>query len=266
MLSGISTKYCGGRCPFGGLGQTIGYSAKGCAIDYLVQDLKVPFAFTWEIYTDNNHMGKFTGQAQDDAAAGTKGSTEKGFWDHLAKPSANQVKDSSEQSAPSPSTDPDEACMRRFNPMTEGALRDVLDVWTQAYLDIANQVAAVPASAAQGTASETSSSQTVGTVQEHGLNVKAFSKDATTSDAAQSDGSDILNKPASAAEYVELMREQQQKNERSSHKAEEDAEEAASQRQAEDDANDKLSAAVPSWDALKPGGSSGKWDFLKHLK
>eukprot|EP00746_Dinoflagellata_sp_MGD_P001030 gnl/MRDRNA2_/MRDRNA2_101902_c0_seq1.p1 gnl/MRDRNA2_/MRDRNA2_101902_c0~~gnl/MRDRNA2_/MRDRNA2_101902_c0_seq1.p1 ORF type:complete len:522 (-),score=88.55 gnl/MRDRNA2_/MRDRNA2_101902_c0_seq1:334-1899(-) len=261
ILSGISTRYCGGRCPYGSLAQTIGYNAKGCSIDYLVQDLKVPFAFTWEIYTDTNHMEKYTAAAQDDIAAGRKGSTERGFWDHLnpSKTSnagnAQEVSSVSTAASAGPSSN-DESCMRRFNPMTEGALGDVLDIWTKAYLDVANQVAAIPDSGAHE--SDTSSSETPSTINEHGLSINAHSKDIATPDAPQSDGSG----PASASEYMEHMSEHLREHLRASEQhALKIQEERAPQGDDTDD-SDRLNFTVPSWDALKPGG---KWDFLRQV-
>lgn len=142
MLSSISSQYCGGSCPYGSLEQVIGYQSKGCSIDYIVQQLKVPFAFTWEIYTDSGHVGKFAADAEEDRKAGRKGSNGRDDWANFKVPSLKDMVPPPARSSDF-SSDPDESCLGRFNPLTEGALNNVLDTWTKAYLDIANRVAAV---------------------------------------------------------------------------------------------------------------------------
>lgn len=254
MLSGISSRYCSGQCPYGALAQTIGYRSAGCSIDYFVEELKVPFAFTWEIYTDSTHTKKFADEAQDDKDAGRKGSTGRGFWDHLTPNFKKMEAEASSAPQSGPNPDVDEACMSRFNPMTEGALDSVLDTWSKAYLDVADQVAAIPASGATSTsqhASQTSSSEG----RDDGAQSSAAQSDSAKSSAAPVDGA---FHPASAAEYVELMREQQVAKEHNSRQPlKDDALDV-------DDQDEKLSPQIPSWDALKPGGT---WGFLtNHLQ
>lgn len=51
LLRPISEKFCNGECPYGTLAGVIGYDSPGCDIDYVSENLKTPYAFTWEIYT-----------------------------------------------------------------------------------------------------------------------------------------------------------------------------------------------------------------------
>ncbi|KAI8475262.1 MAG: hypothetical protein J3K34DRAFT_485836 [Monoraphidium minutum] len=52
MLRRINELSCGGRCVVGSGGKSVGYLAHGTATDYMYEVLKVPLAFTWEIYGD----------------------------------------------------------------------------------------------------------------------------------------------------------------------------------------------------------------------
>merc|ERR1719152_607319 len=88
MLSSISQSACGGRCPYGSLARTIGYHSYGCSIDYVTEQLHVPFAFTWEIYTDATHSVKFLSDAKEDQvdrknSNSTGGSPAANFWSHM---------------------------------------------------------------------------------------------------------------------------------------------------------------------------------------
>eukprot|EP00884_Botryococcus_braunii_P001474 jgi/Botrbrau1/11327/Bobra.0038s0087.2 len=54
ILQLLNQKNCGGRCAVGSGGKSVGYLAHGTATDYMYEKLKVPLAFTWEIYGDQN--------------------------------------------------------------------------------------------------------------------------------------------------------------------------------------------------------------------
>ncbi|CAL8466007.1 g5543 [Coccomyxa elongata] len=53
VLEKLNNVTCGGRCALGSGGKSVGYLAHGTATDYMYERLKVPLAFTWEIYGDN---------------------------------------------------------------------------------------------------------------------------------------------------------------------------------------------------------------------
>merc|ERR1719198_2082942 len=44
VLRPISERHCGGDCPVGGLASLLGYTARGCDIDYVSQEMGVQFA------------------------------------------------------------------------------------------------------------------------------------------------------------------------------------------------------------------------------
>ncbi|KAI8474965.1 MAG: Zn-dependent exopeptidase [Monoraphidium minutum] len=52
MLQRINELSCKGECALGSGGKSVGYLAHGTATDYMYDVLKVPLAFTWEIYGD----------------------------------------------------------------------------------------------------------------------------------------------------------------------------------------------------------------------
>lgn len=256
MLSSISNRYCQGSCPYGSLAQTIGYSSKGCSIDYVVEQLKVPFAFTWEIYTDATHEAKFHAEAADDKAAGRKGSNGRDFWGHF---SGHEFAREMQRTAPasSSSSDQDESCMGRFNPLNEAALNEVLDTWTSAYLDVANQVAAISTLGGHGAAQDASEAKRAIKAQDFSDSRKP--RDAAqvaasfrAQDAAPSEASESFH-PASADEYLENIREH-----RVQYQRKQEAEDSSA-----DDEGEKANATVPSWDAFK---ADGNWGFLTARK
>lgn len=78
MLAGISERFCQNQCPHGALAGEIGYDSPGCSMDYAAGELQIPYAFTWEIYTDQKHKGTFLEHAKDDADE-----QQNGFWKML---------------------------------------------------------------------------------------------------------------------------------------------------------------------------------------
>ncbi|KAL3681307.1 hypothetical protein R1sor_024263 [Riccia sorocarpa] len=52
LLQTVHSKHCLEKCVVGSGGASVGYLAHGTATDYMYDVLKVPMAFTWEIYGD----------------------------------------------------------------------------------------------------------------------------------------------------------------------------------------------------------------------
>ncbi|KAK1296808.1 hypothetical protein QJS10_CPB15g00263 [Acorus calamus] len=52
ILEDLNHHHCGGRCLVGSGGGSVGYLAHGTSTDYIYDALKVPMAFTFEIYGD----------------------------------------------------------------------------------------------------------------------------------------------------------------------------------------------------------------------
>lgn len=55
ILNKIKTKYCE-VCHVGAPSKLIGYKSSGTCLDYAYDILKVPYAFAWEIYTDEKEL------------------------------------------------------------------------------------------------------------------------------------------------------------------------------------------------------------------
>jgi len=127
VLKPISDKYCHGNCAYGGLYDVIGYNAGGCDIDYIHERSGVPYAFTWEIY--NGFSG---GEAllQQQAQGTHRG------MDRLLRGRA-QASLSVEAPQPEDAQNPQD-CITRFNPRSESKTKEVVGIWTGAFLDLAS--------------------------------------------------------------------------------------------------------------------------------
>lgn len=158
ILSSLNEQHFGGGCPFGGIASVIGYHSNGCSIDYVTEHLHVPFAFTFEIYADSRYAAQptFTAQTKDNSrAAGDadalfrknhsaldaffKGSPS--FLQHgqsQTQSNSSGTDNATQQSQHSRNED----CLAQFNPLDGRVLGQVLQAWTGAYLDLAEQTAA----------------------------------------------------------------------------------------------------------------------------
>mmetsp|Transcript_82054 Transcript_82054/g.129200 ORF Transcript_82054/g.129200 Transcript_82054/m.129200 type:complete len:437 (-) Transcript_82054:19-1329(-) len=159
ILRPISDRYCGGNCPYGGLADLIGYNSMGCDIDYIVEHLKVPYAYTWEIYVGPEIRQHYIAEARDrqDGKDGMS-SDDQDFFDanslklvqesntrhrkHLRRRKQDQVAHSKlKEWHERPESDQDwNDCIEQFNPRTAEETREVVDTWTGAYLDLAEKV------------------------------------------------------------------------------------------------------------------------------
>lgn len=152
ILESISSQHCNGQCPYGSLESVINYASPGCAMDYMVEELKVPFAFTFEIYSggQNSEMaGNDGGEGFEHFASGFMsaggGAVLKG---------ESESKESHDQRMQEDQAASDEKCLEQFNPTDEDTLHSLLDNWSGAYIDLVTAVDKVLSPAP--TATETS--------------------------------------------------------------------------------------------------------------
>lgn len=120
VLLPISKKHCN-ACPYGNLAQLTGYDNGGCDIDYVREQHRTTYVFTWEIYAGSSSSLSF---AQLEGATKRHG---------LRIKQDLQIGLPEEQQVP-------ETCIRHFNPLSEVETRSVLDNWAGAYLELCKLV------------------------------------------------------------------------------------------------------------------------------
>merc|ERR1719456_1899632 len=92
LLGHISERFCNGGCPYGGLAELIGYNSNGCDIDYVSETLKVPYAYTWEIYTSPEISERYASEAKARATGQAMDAESQGFFsvqDNLSAPDSS---------------------------------------------------------------------------------------------------------------------------------------------------------------------------------
>jgi hypothetical protein len=240
ILSSISANYCRGQCPYGNLARTIGYLSPGCSVDYVSEHMQVPFAFTWEIWSDATTTASFAtdAKANEDvqasktsvwASMSEKFQAGKAGIEHAIQAQINDTDAGvqfpvSQAQAAKQAAQSDNDCLGRFNPQDEAELSGVLETWTEAYMDLASQVAS-------NKADTTSASQSF-----------KVQNDAPTTHAETGE------------EWLDMMKAKD--TVRASNLA---AVSSDSGEQNSSEETEKFEAGVPSWNALK---SSNKWGFL----
>lgn len=55
ILTVIKRKYCN-NCDMGSPAKLIGYKSSGTCLDYIYDNLKVPYSLAWEIYTNEREF------------------------------------------------------------------------------------------------------------------------------------------------------------------------------------------------------------------
>jgi len=129
VLKPISDKYCGGHCPYGGLRDLLGYNVAGCDIDYVHDHSGVPYAFTWEIYNgisdDAALLQRFASRTHRDATRSLRGRANA----ELSAATGNPEDDQDPQN-----------CIQQFLPKTEAKTKEVVNIWTEAFLDLASSI------------------------------------------------------------------------------------------------------------------------------
>jgi len=127
VLQKISTKYCNGMCPYGGLYKMIDYANGGCDIDYVYEKVGTPYAFTWEIYAGENYRGEYEEKAESMRAE------REGHSFLQRSRGKSKMKD--------PEKDENaQECVDQFLPKTQADLESVVMKWSDAYLTLAEEV------------------------------------------------------------------------------------------------------------------------------
>jgi len=143
ILKKLDKGHC--QCPYGAAGKEVGYSCPGTCLDWVYDQMKADYAFAFEIYTnpalDDMLRERWEEKIQNGDGAFYQLSSHLGhshfkdvFEDHPS--SFVQVK-SQKRSHMSP-----EECFAQFNPDSEEEFKSTVENWSQAYLEMANMVAA----------------------------------------------------------------------------------------------------------------------------
>lgn len=248
ILSSISATYCGGQCPYGNLARTIGYLSPGCSVDYVTERMQVPFAFTWEIWSDATTTASFAEDAKSNENVKDNKMSE---WESMSEKfqsgeagirRAIQAQDNetdaglqfpvSKAAAAKQAAQSDTDCLSRFNPHDPAELSGTLETWTEAYMDLASQVAPIKSQGASVSQSQGASVSQSFTVQNYNPTAHA----------------------ESGEEWLRMMKTKQAISARNLAAVSPDNGPGDDQADTE-----KFEAGVPSWNALK---SNNKWGFL----
>jgi hypothetical protein len=154
VLRPISDKFCNGDCPFGSLGELLSYQSKGCDIDWVSENLKTPFIFTWEIYVGKNLRAYYVADAHSLAKNHTLGTpaedghTSLDLIDKSARPRSLRSKSTSTKAQLNtwPSDKKQERqqnpseCFRQFNPESQEETEEVSQNWALAFVTLCDEV------------------------------------------------------------------------------------------------------------------------------
>jgi len=157
VLKPINEKHC--QCAYGPVGIAVGYESAGTCLDYIYEKLNVPFAFIWEIYTDDHAKGfGHTAAWLDDPQTKQRWAGTPVSLDGLAKegslieisaqrspqgglPSVSDIQGKLEKTMERQRTamTPSE-CLRMFNPLVAEDYQRTLRSWSGALLELSESI------------------------------------------------------------------------------------------------------------------------------
>jgi len=193
LLAPISDKYCAGGCPYGGLAEMIGYKSIGCDIDYVKEQLNVPYAFTWEIYIGPSARPNYIEKARahrenremnDEAQQFFFGN---GLNLVQTKVTTRKFRSHAHLMTPESQENPTD-CFEQFNPESQAETEEVAENWTGAFLTLCDSVAASKGKSSSASSPETESGSVTSGVSSSGsASTGAFPSGASpkTQDAIQ---------------------------------------------------------------------------------
>lgn len=148
VLKPISERFCNGDCPYGALASLIGYTSKGCDIDYVKESLHVPYAFTWEIYAGLEVRDMYAEEAHARAENRRMNLPAREFFHAEGSLGFLQTSRTRRMRGGSRLLDPDsqkalDDCFWQFNPETQEEAVAVTQNWAAAYLTLCDQIAMI---------------------------------------------------------------------------------------------------------------------------
>jgi len=146
VLQPISDNYCNhGQCPYGNLAAMIGYKNAGCDIDWVAEKNPNAYVFTWEIYVGEQYRDRFVELAQE---RGGGSFMQKSLREVRSKSQlrSRRTKDLQKLRARLDESEPENkqnvnSCIDQFLPKSQDETEQVVENWSGAYLDLANEVA-----------------------------------------------------------------------------------------------------------------------------
>lgn len=143
ILKNLDKDHC--ECPFGAAGKEVGYPCPGTCLDWVYDQLKTPYAFAFEIYTNpmmNGFLKERWQEKMEQEGASFLQLTSHLGHEHFKEvfeqcPSDFvQVKAERHRASMSP-----EDCFANFNPDSQELYTEVTENWSNAYLDMAEMIA-----------------------------------------------------------------------------------------------------------------------------
>lgn len=141
MILPLDEESC--QCPMGAAGKEVGYLCPGTCLDYAYDVLKVPYAFAFEIYGNEEERAKCKAAFEKQKMRfKSEGSYMKDFVSFLEMETTHScfLQDRMETSTQHLSRMSEEECFSFFNPTSESELRDVTGNWVRVFLKLALKV------------------------------------------------------------------------------------------------------------------------------
>jgi len=151
LLRPISEKYCGGDCPYGNLAKLINYENPGCDVDYVSEQVGVPYVFTWEIYVGESFRAPYLREARtrrDLSSSGRSSDLSVVQRQRRVARSASKLRGHAGHLTRTPEENESiDSCIEQFNPQTQEETLSVIGAWTSAYLELCEDVSVRKATA-----------------------------------------------------------------------------------------------------------------------
>mmetsp|Transcript_46536 Transcript_46536/g.122906 ORF Transcript_46536/g.122906 Transcript_46536/m.122906 type:complete len:395 (-) Transcript_46536:48-1232(-) len=147
LLVNLDKQYC--QCPYGAAGKEVGYSCPGTCLDYVYDKLNCSYSFAFEIYTGHMYRDDLKSRweekmADEKTALLQSNATlaHAGYGDLFRKHPSDFIQVSEEQSENLRHARNAMECFSQFNPVDQMDFQQTVENWSNAYLDMANEIAA----------------------------------------------------------------------------------------------------------------------------
>jgi hypothetical protein len=147
VLVNLDKQYC--QCPYGAAGREVGYSCPGTCLDFVYDKLNCSYSYAFEIYTGPFYRDDLKSrweekQAEEKSSLLQMNATlaHSDYRDLFTEHPSDFVQLSDEGSQSRNTHKNGYNCFAQFNPVDQVDFQQTVENWSNAYLDMANEIAA----------------------------------------------------------------------------------------------------------------------------
>ena len=142
ILNTIKNKFCS-VCDVGAPSKLLGYTSRGTCLDYIYDNYKIPYSFSWEVYSDEKVFTEMFNYEKKEKPVSTSflGISEENNYELVTSFVVNNIRSSTIRARTRTYSDYEkDYCIKLFNPISKSHYEFIMINWIKAILELLEYV------------------------------------------------------------------------------------------------------------------------------